>query len=251
MTNRKTLWLRGCLLAVLACAACVPSWAQMQGNIRTVLFVKVKMGQDETWKSMVKELAALEKKAGSDQGFTVWDSQSGPAQHAVVWYSSTWKQVGEDDPKMKPFAAERASLFARLDTVTDSLEYWIDEMQPDLMIRSENIPAMVRVSRTKVLSGKMDEVKAIFHDQIVPAMKKAGVTDYGVAVARYGTPSNEIHTYMGMNGWGDLDGPIGTEKGMSPAEHKAFLAKVLPLIESTEWSLWKYQPDISYVPTAK
>jgi hypothetical protein len=144
-----------------------------------------------------------------------------------------------------------ARLFARLDTVTDSLETWIDEMQPDMMVRSNQIPAMVRVARTRVISGKMDDVKAIFHDQIVPAIKKSGATDYGVAVARFGTPSNEFHSYLGLSGWADLDGPIGTEKGMSAAEYKAFLAKVSPLIESTEWSMWKFEPELSYIPAAK
>jgi hypothetical protein len=246
---RKPLSLRGCLLAAIALTACVPSWAQ--GNIRTVLFVKVKLGQEESWKAAVKDYAAVVKKAGSDQGFTVWESQSGPAQHAVVWYSSKWKEINEQNPKLKPVEAEMARLFARLDTVTDSLETWIDEMQPDMMVRSKEIPPMVRVGRTRVVSGKMDELKALFREQIVPAIKKSGATDYGVAVARYGTPSNEFHSYLGLNGWADLDGPIGTEKGMSAAEYKAFLDKVGPLIESTEWSMWKYEPELSYVPAAK
>ncbi len=247
---RKSFSLRGRLLAAIALTAfCVPSWAQ--GNIRTVLFVKVKLGQEESWKAAVKDYAATVKKAGSDQGFTVWESESGPAQHAVVWYSSKWKEIDEENPKLKPVEAEMARLFARLDTVTDSLETWIDEMQPDMMVRSNQIPAMVRVARTRVISGKMDDVKAIFHDQIVPAIKKSGATDYGVAVARFGTPSNEFHSYLGLSGWADLDGPIGTEKGMSAAEYKAFLAKVSPLIESTEWSMWKFEPELSYIPAAK
>jgi hypothetical protein len=246
---RKPLSLRGCLLAAIALTACVPSWAQ--GNIRTVLFVKLKLGQEESWKAAVKDYAAVVKKAGSDQGFTVWESQSGPAQHAVVWYSSKWKEINEQNPKLKPVEAEMARLFARLDTVTDSLETWIDEMQPDMMVRSKEIPPMVRVGRTRVVSGKMDELKALLREQIVPAIKKSGATDYGVAVARYGTPSNEFHSYLGLNGWADLDGPIGTEKGMSAAEYKAFLDKVAPLIESTEWSMWKYEPELSYIPAAK
>lgn len=246
---RKPFSLRGCLLAAIVFTAFVPSWAQ--GNIRTVLFVKVKMGQEDNWKAAVKDYAAVVKKAGSEQGFTVWDSQSGPSQHAVVWYSAKWKQIDEHDPKLKPVEADMARLFARLDTVTESLDTWIDEMQPDLTISSKNIPPMVRVGRTRVMAGKMDDVKALFREEIVPAIKKSGATDFGAAVARYGTPNNEIHTYLGLNGWADLDGPIGTEKGMSAAEYKAFEAKVGTLVESTEWSMWKFQPELSYIPAAK
>jgi|SRR5438552_6321348 hypothetical protein len=247
---KKLFSLRGCLLAAIALTTfCAASWAQ--DNIRTVLFVRVKMGQEESWKAAVKDYAALVKKAGSDQGFTVWESQSGPSQHAVVWYSAKWKQLGEQDPKLQSVEADQKRLFARLDAVTDSLETWIDEMQPDMMIRSKDVPPFVRVGRTRVVSGKMDDLKALFRDQIVPAVKKSGATDYGVAVARFGTPANEIHSYLGLSSWADLDSPIGVEKAMTAADWKAFQAKLAPLIESTEWSMWKYEPELSYFLPAK
>jgi hypothetical protein len=110
---------------------------------------------------------------------------------------------------------------------------------------------MIRVGRTKVIAAKMDEVKALFRDQLFPAIQKSGASDFGVAVARFGTPSNEIHTYLGMKGWADLDGPIGAQKGMSADEYKAFEAKLLPLIESTEFSIWKFDPQLSYVVSSK
>jgi hypothetical protein len=248
---RTPFSLSRCLVAVVVLTAfCLPCWAQ-QGNLRTVLFVKLKMDQQDNWKATVKDYAALVKKAGSDQPFTVWESQTGPSEYAVVWYSAKWKDIGEDNPKLKSAAAEMAAIFARLDGQTDSLETWIDEMQPDFGISSKSIPPMVRTGRSRVLPGKMDEVKALFRDQIVPAVKKSGATDYGVAVARFGTPTNEIHSYIGMSGWGDLDGPLGAEKGMTPAEWKAFQTKVSSLMESTEWTIWKFQPDLSYVPAAK
>lgn len=247
---KRTLPRQCCLLAAIALIVfCVPSWAQ--GNLRTVLFVKVKLGQQENWKAAVKDYAATVKKAGSEQGFTVWESESGPNLYAVVWYSTKWKEMGEQNPKLKPVEGDMARLFERLDNVTDSLETWIDEMQPEFTIRSKEIPAMVRVGRTKVVSGRMDDIKAMFRDTIVPAIKKSGATDYGVALARYGTPSNEIHSYMGLSGWGDLDGPIGTEKSMTAEEYKAFQSKLAPLIESTEWSIWKYEPELSYVVPGK
>ena len=38
---------------------------------------------------------------------------------------------------------------------------------------------------------------------------------------------------------------------MSASEFKAFQAKLAPLIESTEWSMWKYEPELSYFLPAK
>ncbi len=86
---------------------------------------------------------------------------------------------------------------------------------------------------------------------VVPADKKSGASDFGFAVARFGTPTNELHGYLGMKGWGDLDGPIGAQKGMTADEYKAFLAKLQPMIESTEWSIWKFEPELSYLAESK
>jgi hypothetical protein len=247
---KKPFSFHRCLLAVLALTfSCLPCLAQR--NLRTVLFVKVKLDQEDNWKASAKDYAALMKKAGSEQPFTIWESQTGPHMWGVVWYSSTFKEIGQDDPKLKDSAADLATLFARLNVQTDSLEYWIDEMQPEFGIQSKEIPPYVRTGRSRVLPGKMEEVKAVFRDQIVPAVKKSGATAYGVAIARFGTPTNEFHSYIGLNGWADLDGPIGAEKGMSPSEWKAFQAKIGTLLESTEWALWKYHPELSYLPPQK
>jgi hypothetical protein len=239
------LKIRPCVIVAFALLAfAIPSVAQ---NIRTVILVKVKLGQEENWRSAVKDYVALFKKAGSKETITVWDSQTGPSQHAVVTYSTKWKEIDEHDPAMKGSEADMARGIARLSIVTESLEYWIDEMQPDLTIRSNDIPPFIRVGRTKVIASKMDDVKAIFHDVLFPAIKKSGATDWGVAYARYGTPTNEIHTYLGIKGWADLDGPIGARKGMTADEYKAFEAKLQPLIESTEFSIWKFAPELSYL----
>jgi hypothetical protein len=243
------LKIRLCVIVAFAVLAfAVPSVAQ---NIRTVILVKVKVGQEDNWKSAVKDYVALFKKAGSKESLTVWDSQTGPSQHAVVFYSSKWKEIDERDPAMKDSEADMARGIARLSSVTESLEYWMDEMQPDMVIRSNDVPPVIRVGRTKVIASKMDEVKAIFHDVLFPAIKKSGATDWGVAYARYGTPTNEIHTYIGLKGWADLDGPIGAQKGMTADEYKAFQAKLLPMIESTEYSIWKFAPELSYLAPSK
>jgi len=228
---------------------CTQCWAQ--GNIRSILFIKVKLGHEDSWKAAVKDYVATMKSAGSEQSFTMWESQSGPNLHAVVWYSTKWKEVGEDNPKLKSHEMEMAALFRRLDADTDSLETWIDEMQPDLMIASKDMPPFVRTGRTRVESGKMADVLAILRSDVVPAVKKSGATSFGMAVGRFGTLSNEIHSYLGISGWGDLDGPIGAEKGMTPAEWKAFQAKIGPLIEGTQWDVWKWQPELSYLAPTK
>ncbi len=252
---REMRLIRCCLVAAALAMTIlsVPSPAQQQqGNIRSVLFVKVKTDRVGDWKAAVKDYAALMKKSGVEQGFTVWSAQSGPDEYAVVWYSAKWKELDQnEDPKTKPVAADLARLFARLDGATASLETWVDEIQPDLAIRGKELPKMVRTGRIRVEFGKMNDALALLKSETFPAVKKAGVSAYGVAIARYGTPNNEIHTYSSFNGWADLDEPYGVQKAMSAEEYKAYLAKLRPLIESVEWTMWRFEPDLSYVPESK
>ncbi|MGA8580241.1 MAG: hypothetical protein WB579_16260 [Bryobacteraceae bacterium] len=234
-------------------ALSVPSPAQpQQGNIRSVLFVKVKTDRVDDWKAAVKDFAALMKKSGVERGFTVWSAQSGPDQYGVVWYSTKWKELDqEEDPKTKPVAGDLARVFARLDGATASMESWVDEIQPDLVIRSKEMPKMVRTGRLRVVPGKMDEMLAILKSDTFPAVKKAGISAFGIAIARYGTPTNEIHSYSAFNGWADLDEPYGLQKAMSAEEYKAYQTKLQPVLESIEWTMWRFEPDLSYVPEPK
>lgn len=248
--RKPSLFPRRLLGAIALAALSIPCWAQ-EGNIRTVLFVKLLPGRGDSWSATAKDYAALMKKAGVDTGFTVWDSQSGPSQHAVVFYSKKWSDMDQDDPKLKGVSADVARLISRLDSDTQSLEVWIDELQPDLVIRSSEIPKMVRTGRIRAISGKIDQVMALLHSDVMPAIKKSGATSFGVAVARLGTPTNEVHTYLGLNAWGDLDGPIGVRKGMSADDYKAYTAKLQPLLEDIEWTVWKFQPELSYIPAPR
>jgi quinol monooxygenase YgiN len=227
--------------------------AQDGKNIRTILIVKVKPDRRADWQAAAKEFIALKKKAGSDEYFTTWSSETGPSEYAIVWHNAKWKELDEEqDPKTKDVAGELGSLFARLDGATESTEVWVDEIQPDLGFHTgTEIPKMVRTGRTRVVPDKLEEALAILKSDALPAMKKAGVTEFGVALARYGTPINEIHTFAAFGAWADLDSPWGMQKAMSADAYKAYLAKIRPDVTFTEYDLWRFKPELSFVPEPK
>jgi hypothetical protein len=244
---------RGFMLAALMLTVLSVSLPAQEGrNIRTILFVKVKPDRVGDWRAAAKDFVALKKKAGSDEVFTTWASETGPDEYAIVWHSAKWKELDqEEDPKTKNVIGDLTSLFARLNGATESMETWVDEMQPNLGVSSRDIPKMVRTGRTRVVQGKMDDALAIFKSDIVPAIKKAGVTDFGVAVARYGTPLNEIHTFAGVGAWADFDSPWGLPKALGADGYKAYIAKISPYITFSQFDMWRFKPELSYVPDAK
>jgi hypothetical protein len=241
---------RRCLLAaIILTILSAPSWAQ-ERNIRRVVFVTVKLDRIDDWKAAEKDYMALLKKAGWDQPVTIWASQNAPNQFGVVENHAKWAELEPQQPP-KELAADFARIVARRAACMEAVEVWVDEMQPEMAIRGSELPKVVRTSRLRVESGKLDGLLALIKNEAFPAIKKSGAADYGVALARFGTPTNEIHTYLGLNGWADMDGPVGIQKGMSADAYKAYLAKAGPMLESVEYTIWRFQPELSYLPEKK
>jgi hypothetical protein len=238
------------LLAVAACAALALPAAAQQQNIRSVVHYHLKPDRVADFQAAMKDWSDLLKKNGSERYFTTWSSNTGPREFAVVRYYSKWAELDfTPDPKMKDSAGAVSAIQARISQCTDSAERWIDEMIPELtMPRTNTLPKMVRSGRVYVLPGKIDEVLALYKSETFPAMKKAGVTAYGVARARYGTPINELHVYVGLNSWADLDGPLSIEKGMGAEAYQKYLAKIRPLLGKTEYTIYSFMPALSNMP---
>ncbi len=243
-----------CLLAAFLLTGLAASLAAQDAkNIRTIFLVKVKPERVGDWRATMKDFVAMKKKAGSDEYFSTWSSETGPGEYALVWYSARWSELDEqEDPKTRGVEGDVARLIARFDGATSSMETWVDEMQPDMEYGMAGaMPNKVRTSRTTVVPDKMDVILGLFRNEIVPAMKKSGVASYGVAVARFGTAVNEVHTFASMNAWADFDSPWGLEKSLGKEGYKAFLDKVRPTIVTTQYDIWTYKPELSFLPEAK
>ena len=250
MSGNLKFFSRRCLLAAITLTIlAAPSWAQ-ERNIRKITIVTPKSDRLDEWKAAVKDYMATVKKSGWDQPLTAWASQTGPAQYAFVQYFAKWPDL--DSYPSKDLATDLAPVMAKLRASDQSLEIWVDEMQPDLTIPGAELPKVVRTGRMRIVPGKLDDELALYKSDLVPALKKAGITNFGIAVSRYGTPMNEIHTYLGLDGWtGPFDGSVGAQKVMSAEAYKAYMAKTNGMIEGIEYTIWRFQPELSYLPEKK
>jgi hypothetical protein len=243
-----------CLAALsLAAIAAIAAPAFAQGDIRVVTHVRVKPGSGGEWLAANKDRVALLAKGGSDRGFTVWQSTTGPREYVVVGYRSKWAELDQTvDPKMKAHEGPLAATWARMNAATESVETEIHTNVPDSTSpRTTAIPAFVRAGRTTVASGKINEVLDLFKNEVVPAWKKAGISSYGVYRIRYGAPTNQIHTFIAMKAWADLDGQSPVELAMGAEAYQRFQSKIAALTLRTEWTIYRYRPELSYIPAAQ
>jgi len=243
-----------CILAVGVAAALVTS-ASAQGNIRSVTFYDVKPDRVGDFQAEIKEYNAVLVKGGSTHSMSVWLSLTGPRTYAVVTYYSKWADLDVGaDPKMKEQAVDIARIGERIIDCTESRHRVIEEVNPDLSLPdSGKMPAMIRVLVTQVRPDKVNDYLALVKSDILPAIKKSGVTDYSIAQGRFGESSAVITSVAGLSNWADLDGGYGAQKALGKEGYQNLLLKITPLIANSQYDIYRFQPDLSYLPppTAK
>ncbi len=234
-------------------AIAVPAWAQAQPAIRAITHMRVKPDKMGDWLAAEKDYVALVQKAGSDRSFTFWQAMTGPREYIMVRYYSKWAELDMiNDPKMAEHAAAMAGIMARINASLESSWREVHSMQPDLTLpRPAEMPKMIRTARITVASGKWDEVLDTLKTVTLPAMKAAGVTSYGVGRIRYGGGANQLLTHTGFNSWADLDGPTPIEKSAGRDAYLKYAARMGTLTTRTEWTIYRFRPELSYTAAAK
>ena len=249
--NRKQ---RACYRCVFTAAAIValmaPAWAQ-QRNLRSVTFFRVKPDRVGDFQAGIKEYNAVFQKAGSDRYYTIWQSTTGSNEYARVDYYAKWAELDTpvaQDPKLKEHVTDLQRIGIRIIQCTESSNRIIEEVLPELSLPATNeVPAMVRTLRTRVRPDKLNEYLALVKGEILQAAKKSGLKDYSVAQSRLGAPTTEFLSVSGFSKWADLDQPFGVAKGMGEEGYQRFLAKIRPLILESEYNVYRFQRDLSYM----
>ena len=240
-----------CIFALAIVAAALGSTASAQeGNIRSVSFYTVKPDRVGDFQAEIKEYNALLAKGGSTMYSTTWVSLTGPREYAHVTLYTKWADLDAGaDPKMKDLAADLARVNMRIVDCTESWHRTIEEVVPDLSLPDTNtMPKMIRVLVTDVRPDKYNEYLDLEKSDILPAVKKSGAPYYNFAETRYGNSNLEVTSVTGFDSWTDLDAGVGAQKGLSKEDYSALLEKVRPLIAKSEFNIYHYESDLSYMP---
>lgn len=241
-----------CALAMAIVATLASSSFAQEGNIRSVTLYTVKPDRVGDFQAEIKEWIAVKAKGGSERYNSVWVSLTGPREYALVTYYSKWAELDAmSEPKMKEQAEDLARIGLRIVACTESSRRIIEEIKPALSLPpSGEVPKMIRVLVTDVRPDKFGDYLDLMKNEILPAIKKSGVKDYTFATRQFGAPNTEVISVAGLNSWADLEGGFGAEKALGKEGYQALVAKVRPLITSSQYDLFRFQPDLSYLPPA-
>jgi hypothetical protein len=241
-----------CVLAVSAFAALATSASAQTGNIRSVTIYTVKPERVSDFQAEIKQYIAIEAKGGSGDYYSMWLSLTGPRTYVLASYHKTWSELDRvgGDPKMKEQAADLTRIGLRITDCTESYRRVFDEINPDLSLPdSEKIPTMIRVLTTEVRPDRYLDYIALIKSDVLPGMKKSGQS-FSIGESRFGAPGSTVTSVVGFNNWADIDGTIGLEKGIGKEAYRDFLKKLRPLVISTQSDIYRFQPDLSYLPQA-
>ena len=150
--GEKTIAVRAALCAAVALTWAGPqALAQPTGNIRSVTLLTVKPERLGDFQAAVKEYVAVVKKANWDKTFTMWRPQTGTTQFRLVAYNEKWAEMDMmQDPKLKEVAASLASIGARLNQCVERTERIIDEVLPDMTVRTSPATPSQMVSALRI-----------------------------------------------------------------------------------------------------
>lgn len=248
--QKGVLWPCICAMVFASAATVKPAAAQL-GNIRSVTFYTVKPDRVGDFEAEIKAYDALLLKAGSTHYGSTWSSATGTHEFAHVIYYAKWADADSSavsDMKTTDQAADLARINARINDCTEHSRRVVEEILPEYNLTSGNVPKMIRVLQTQVRPDKYHEYLDLMKHEIFPAVQKAGTKDYSVAEARLGESNMQITSVTGFDSWADLDAGIGAQKGLGEAGYQALLDKVRSLVVQSEYDIYRFEPDLSYMP---
>jgi len=215
-----------------------------------VTFYTIKADRVGDFLAAAKEFAEVARKGGSERSFSVWSSLTGPREYALVRYHAKWAELDQTrESKLDPVAGHLAAINARIVATVESSRRVISEVDVDLGLPiPATAPAMARVIRTWVRPEHVAAYRALYKAEVLPAAKKAGLSLFSVSHVRFGGATTEFNSVAGFSNWAALDGdpPIVTAMG-GPAAYEKFLAKLRPLIERSEYEMYRLMKDQSNI----
>ena len=109
---------------------------------------------------------------------------------------------------------------------------------------------MIRVLVTQVRPDKYHDYLDLQKNAILPAVTKGAPKYYNFAERRFGEAGPTFVSVTGFSNWADLDDTIGAEKGLGKDSYQALVNQVRALIVQSEYIVYRYESDLSYLPAA-
>jgi len=240
------------VFAAVTCALAVSFTAVAQPTpaLLSVARVIVKPERAAEWREIEVKYTEAYKKGGGTLRVVYQSTEGNPYEYTVITALPGYAAMDGTSPYVKGSSeAAIAGLSARRNQCIMSVRTTMERPLPDLAIMTPGSepPKRRRVVRTTVRPGMMDQYLEVLKNELVPALKKGGVKWFRARVVEYGGSRNQVTTGSGFNDWAEMDGPSVLEKALGKDAAAAWLKKISGMISSSEYLIYTYRPELSYV----
>lgn len=242
------------LSLLVAVSASTAAAQTEQPKLRSVAFSAIKPDRIGDFLAATKELAEAMKKGDSERSYTTWTSLSGPREYALVRYHNTWAELDTPlEPKLNGIGGQLATIAARIAATIESQRRVVYLLDHELSLPIGDPPsAMVQVLRTWVRPEHIEAYRMLVKSDTLPAIKKSGARMYSVSHVRVGGANQEYSSVVALDNWAALDGVTPIVAGLGgQAAYDKFLTKLRPLIARSEYEIYRYLPNQSYLAPRK
>lgn len=213
---------------------------------------QVKPGMANDYRAIIQnESVPANKKAGVPWR---WVFQSGPLSGAggtflTVTPVMNYAQFDSPNALQRALGTEGAAkVTAKIQATIQSSHTILQTLiaNASLQSYSSTPPPLVRLQEIDLIAGKGADFTRLITENYLPALTKAGVTDYWVFSTSYGGPGNHRTIVEVLPNYADLDQPSPLQRALGQeASQKLGLQRAL-LNTKSENFVYRLVPELSY-----
>ena len=223
-----------------------PEWLNVQ-------VVRVKPEMLTEWQDLQRNETIPGLKKGGLTWRAAWQTAVFGESYEYVLVSQIEKfaQFDGTSPLEKALGAEGLRAYgAKLRRLINSSHTYAIMGRPDLSYEKEMTgpPKMALITSSHVVPGRNLQFESLIKNEVVPAMKKAGVGGFWMNQTVFG---GDVHEYVSLvifDNFADLDKGLPLVRALGQAGANALLQKISGLVAHQERSVSRYVADLSIEP---
>ncbi|HEU4618468.1 MAG TPA: hypothetical protein VFV10_10525 [Gammaproteobacteria bacterium] len=224
---------------------------QQQGTFSAVRVIHVKSDRVGEFEDLIKELGAAIAKRG-EAGFNVWQVEFGDqSTYHIVSELQSFASLPqmEANPPMEP--QRWADWLHRIQGTIDSQTVSVAQVHTDLSIMpqepsgAEAAPELLILVSQTLLPGKRQEYTTWLRDDLLPALRKAGILGVVSNEMAFGSEDRNWVFAVPIRNWAELDKPMPLFTSMGQQAAEELLNHGDSMVGRSETVVLRARPDLS------
>jgi hypothetical protein len=168
---------------------------------------------------------------------------------AYIAPMASFATLDEPNPLLKSMGEEGYRQYTgKMAKLITSQRVYALRDRPDLGLKTEGAPMakLGVLASVEVVPGRANEFETILKNEWTPALKKAGVANYGVSQVVYGGSMGQYYTFTPLENYAQLDKGHPIQQSIGEAGMNRIVAKMSNSTRSVERFIIRFDEELSF-----